>query len=198
MPSLRERNRHRTRREIEAVALELFETQGYEATTVEQIAQGAAVSSATFFRYYGSKEEVLFANERSAVDEMVKLVAQREDRSISVIALAEPIATYARTFLGETTSDAQRLTRLVMTTRALEARSMRMRLRWEHGIARQLARERGSDSDSTTFDDVLTAGLAVSCLSAALWNWQKPDTPDSIFDTTLRAFERSAELNRLD
>src|SRR4051794_25180555 len=76
---LRERNRARTRREIEAAALELMEQQGYQLTTVEQIARRAGISSATFFRYFSSKEEVLFADEEGAVQRMVALVAHRPD-----------------------------------------------------------------------------------------------------------------------
>ena len=50
--SLRERNRARTRLEIETAALELMERQGYQATTVDEIARRAGVSAATFFRYF--------------------------------------------------------------------------------------------------------------------------------------------------
>ena len=69
MASLRDRNRSRTRDDIEAAAIELFERHGYAATTVEQIARQAGVSQATFFRHFGSKEEVLFANEQDNVAE---------------------------------------------------------------------------------------------------------------------------------
>lgn len=188
MTSLRERNRNRTRGDIESAALELFENQGYDATTVEQIAQRASVSSATFFRYYGSKEEVLFANEQDAVDEMIALVEQRSDTSPTLEALAEPVATFARNFLADKGSQTQRLTRLVMTTRELEARSMRMRLRWEHAIARQLASERGDEASGT---DVLLANVAIACLSAALWQWQQPATVADIDEITKQMFDEA-------
>jgi hypothetical protein len=64
---------------------------------------------------------------------------------------------------------------------------MRMRLRWEHGIARQLARESGADAPD--FGQVLVANLAVSCLAAALWQWQGGDSPGTIADDTRRAFQ---------
>lgn len=175
MTSLRERNRTRTRREIETAALELFEKKGYDGTTAEQIAEMAGVSRATFFRYYPSKEEVLFTNEEDAVDEMVRHVAGRDDTSQNLSALTVPLTAFARGLLDDESSEAQRLTRLVMTTRELEARSMRMRLRWERGIARQLATERGEPSPAPT--DVLLANLVVACLAAALWAWQA--TPET-------------------
>lgn len=169
MTSLRERNRTRARRDIETAALALFERQGYDATGVDEIASLAGVSRATFFRYYPSKEEVLFTNEADAVAEMEAHVATRSDLRQNLGALASPVTLFGRGLLDGDTSEGQRLTRLVMTTRELEARSMRMRLRWERGIARQLAKERGEEHPIGS--DILLANLAVACLGAALWVW---------------------------
>lgn len=49
----------RTRARVLAVALDLFERQGYGATTVAQIASAAGVSSMTFFRHFPTKDSVL-------------------------------------------------------------------------------------------------------------------------------------------
>ena len=57
VPDLRERRRRETQLEITRAALELFETQGCAATTVDQIARRAGVSPSTFFRSFASKEE---------------------------------------------------------------------------------------------------------------------------------------------
>lgn len=54
------RPRGTSRRELELVALRLFTTQGFEETTVEQIAAVAGVSRRTFFRYFDSKAAVLW------------------------------------------------------------------------------------------------------------------------------------------
>jgi AcrR family transcriptional regulator len=56
---LRERKKAKTRAAIQRHALQLFREQGYEATTVEQIAEAAEVSPSTFFRYFGTKEDVV-------------------------------------------------------------------------------------------------------------------------------------------
>ncbi|MUL49446.1 TetR family transcriptional regulator [Mycobacterium sp. CBMA293] len=185
MASLRERNRSRTIRDIEAAALTLFEEQGYSSTTVEQIARRAGVSQATFFRHFGSKEEVLFVNEQDAVDGLVALVAARSDQSQTLAALAQPVAEFGHNYLHDPDAETQRVTRLVMTTRDLEARSMRMRLRWERALAKQFATERGAD---VAGGDVLLANLAVGCLAAALWQWQAHPEPVDIAEATTQMF----------
>lgn len=60
---LRERKKARTRAAIQRHALQLFREQGYEATTVAQIAEAAEISESTFFRYFPTKEDVVLWND---------------------------------------------------------------------------------------------------------------------------------------
>jgi AcrR family transcriptional regulator len=59
MSGLRERKKAKTHVAIQEAALRLFLEQGYEATTIEQIAEAAEVSPSTFFRYFPTKEDVV-------------------------------------------------------------------------------------------------------------------------------------------
>lgn len=57
---LRERKKINLRRSVQRAALRLFEEHGYDATTVEQIADAADISTSTFYRYFPAKEDVVF------------------------------------------------------------------------------------------------------------------------------------------
>jgi AcrR family transcriptional regulator len=65
--SLRERKKAKTRLAIREHAMALFKDQGYDRTTVEQIAAAAEVSPSTFFRYFPSKEEVVLQDDYDAL-----------------------------------------------------------------------------------------------------------------------------------
>lgn len=58
--SLRERKKRLVQTTIEETALRLFQQQGYEQTSIQDIADAIMMSTRTFFRYFASKEEVLF------------------------------------------------------------------------------------------------------------------------------------------
>ena len=57
-----------SRRELELIALRLFSDQGFDSTTIEQIAVEAGVSKRTFFRYFSSKSAVLWSEFDTEVD----------------------------------------------------------------------------------------------------------------------------------
>jgi TetR/AcrR family transcriptional regulator, regulator of mycofactocin system len=89
-PNRRERRVQETRRCILQVARELFESNGFVETTVEQIAERADVAPRTFFRYFPTKESLLFAELDDVRRRMLDALEQRpadEDplRSLSIV-----------------------------------------------------------------------------------------------------------------
>jgi AcrR family transcriptional regulator len=75
---LRERKKAKTRSEIRAQALRLFQEQGYHETSIEQIAAAAEVSPSTFFRYFPTKERVVLSDDLDTVL-LAAFVAQPPD-----------------------------------------------------------------------------------------------------------------------
>jgi AcrR family transcriptional regulator len=72
-----QRRRDRTRSALTAAALELFRTKGYDATTVDEIADAADVSPRTFFHHFATKEEVLFGGHEERRKELISTLEDR-------------------------------------------------------------------------------------------------------------------------
>ena len=60
---LRELKKNKLRQAVQREAFRLFTEQGYPQTTVEQIAEAAEISTTTFYRYYSSKEDIVFTGD---------------------------------------------------------------------------------------------------------------------------------------
>jgi AcrR family transcriptional regulator len=84
---LRERRKERTRRTIIDVALELFVSQGYQATTLAQIADGAEISPTTLHTYFPTKDEILFSGLDAVVSHARARILERDDSEPLIEAL---------------------------------------------------------------------------------------------------------------
>jgi AcrR family transcriptional regulator len=78
-PGLRERKKQKTRDTIATVALELFAEQGYEHTTIAEIAEAAEVSPRTIFAYFASKEDILFCDMPEAYERFSRGLRERPE-----------------------------------------------------------------------------------------------------------------------
>ena len=83
-PGLRERKKQRTRAHIAAAALQLFEERGFDQTTIADIAEAADIAPRTFFGYFPSKEDVVFADFPETV---AGLSARLDDRGADETAI---------------------------------------------------------------------------------------------------------------
>lgn len=64
---------------VVAAALALFEGQGFEQTSVDQIAKAAGVSRSTFFRQFGGKDDVVFADHEQVLVELRSFLEEGHD-----------------------------------------------------------------------------------------------------------------------
>ncbi|MDB6145843.1 MAG: TetR family transcriptional regulator [Pseudomonas sp.] len=90
MTGLRARQKEQRRQVIAEAALELFNTQGFVATTLEQIAIQAGVSAPTVVNYFGGKQEILLALLKEPDDKAMREARSRlDDQSDPLDALCE-------------------------------------------------------------------------------------------------------------
>ncbi|TQS43453.1 TetR family transcriptional regulator [Cryptosporangium phraense] len=78
---------------LKQAAMELFEEQGFDATSAVQIADRARVTTRTFFRYFPDKEEVLFADAEALNEALTQKLLQTPD-------VAKPLPAILRTLAG--------------------------------------------------------------------------------------------------
>ena len=93
--SLRDRKKRGTRQRLIATAVDLFNERGFDAVTVQDIVTRADVSPRTFFRYFGSKEAVLFADMDDLLAVMREAIASSADHlpALGIVRVALLAAT---------------------------------------------------------------------------------------------------------
>lgn len=99
MSGLRERQKAERRQAISKAAIELFERQGFQNTTIEQIANQAGVSAPTVFKYFGNKQEIILeilhhADQRAITDTR-SLILEIEDPVEALCHLERLLTGYA-------------------------------------------------------------------------------------------------------
>ncbi|MFG2312857.1 TetR family transcriptional regulator [Streptomyces sp. NPDC048566] len=152
-PGLRERKKQRTRDALLRAALELFTTQGYERTTVDEIAEAVDVSQRTFFRYFAGKEDAALFLPRLSESHFIDAVRQRPPHEAPLEALRRAVLESWDT-IGEAIEAVvpielhMRTYQLIESTPALLAAHLRRSEEIEEEIARLIAEREGLDVDA--------------------------------------------------
>ncbi|MFI6810982.1 TetR family transcriptional regulator [Nonomuraea sp. NPDC050328] len=147
---LRERKKEKTRLALLDAALDLFLEQGYEATTIEQIAGVVEVSSRTFFRYFASKEHLaLWFHDHSEEVMQAELSARPLDEP-PFTSLVHALRATLRDMAESTPDDTERflkLRKLYDSTPVLVGRSVARGAETEQRLAAEIARRTGRGDD---------------------------------------------------
>jgi len=137
-PTLRERKRERTRQALVDVATELFERDGYEQTTVADIAARVEIGTRTFFSYFTSKEELLFPDVDARVQAAMGAIATRGAGERPADVLLRALRNVAETDTGVVNNLAALRMRLIQTVPAVRGRALQLQLDAQREIARHL------------------------------------------------------------
>lgn len=178
------------RRSIAAAASRLFIEQGYDATTVDQIGRKAGSSRATVFRYFGSKEDILFYRYDRALQELCAGVQDRKGsdsrrvRSVllDVASRLESEGEAFRIELGMICGNPKLRARALVT---LDASAC--------VLARQLSADRGAHPDLPAR---VLAHTGIAALQEAICMWQAASRGATLVELTDNALRLTLPTRR--
>jgi AcrR family transcriptional regulator len=159
---LRERKKARTRASLREHALRLFREQGYQATTVEQIAAAAEVSPSTFFRYFPTKEDVVLQDDMDI--RLVEALARQPSGLAPLPAVRAAIREAWDSFSPAEWAEIRDSGRLAMEVPEIRARTMNEFGRLIDAIAGGIARRTDRHSDDLRVR--VLAGAVIGVLMA--------------------------------
>ncbi|MBY5437569.1 TetR family transcriptional regulator [Rhizobium leguminosarum] len=175
----RERKRRQTRERIEQAAMTLFLQRGFEATTIEDITEAADVSKRSFFDYFPSKEEVVFAWQDAFADRLMAAIAARPVDESSVTAVEAAITA---TVIAAVDEPGLARGELIHRTPALKARDQLKYAKLEQKLAEALLLRKGGDPLERPRMRVLAA-IVIGALrvGAELWQLRPPSASPQDF-----------------
>ena len=195
--ALGERKRRAVRGELSEVALRLLTDRAFDSLTIDEIAVAAGVSRRTFFRYFTSKEDVVFAFlDRWAVLLAADIVARPAEE--------DPVAAVQNSFRQLTAAYNDRalaLVRLVRETPSLQDQEKINREHLRVAVVNALATRLGLDGEKDMRPQIL-ATIAFAPLDAAMFAWfgnRAGEEIGHLLDEALTTFvrERDAMCARL-
>jgi mycofactocin system transcriptional regulator len=164
-----------TRREIEQVALELFVRDGFDATTVDHIAEAAGISRRTFFRYYASKNDVVWGDFDAGLRAMEAELAACGDDVELWQGITDAVVGFNALPPEAVAAHRQRMA-LILHVPALQAHSTLRYAAWRGVVADFAATRLGVPIDS--LPPQLVGHLALGAAVAAYEQWLQEGTAD--------------------
>lgn len=153
---------------IADAAFRLFASQGYAATSVDDIAAAAGVSRSTLFRAYGSKEAVVFPDH----DDVLRRVEERLHATAAdaaLTAVTEAVKVVLFHYMAEGDRARERY-RLVSTVPALRERELMSSSRYQQ-LFRRFLSDAGDGSEASELRAELMAAAVVAAHNRVLRRW---------------------------
>lgn len=191
-PGRRERKKQRTREALVDAAFTLFAEKGFDATTVEEIADAVDVSSRTFFRYFASKEDVALTFQEEQTRAVMAAFAERPADEPIMTALRRTVVGIARACeRGELGFDSGRfacLLTMMNDSPSLMAGSLEHARKKQALITEMVAERLGADPARDLRPHVIAAATTCGFQAAADAVRRHPDAFGSLSETVDRAF----------
>jgi AcrR family transcriptional regulator len=165
---LRDAHKNRTRRALREAALKLFAERGFDAITTEEIAAKAAVSVRTFFRYFPTKESVLFLGGRSWAESFADLYCKQPESSSDVDALCAALVELASD-LPRSRQSLLMYKRIVATSTTLRGREQDEQHESAGHVAAAIAVRRGLARADEACHLLASIGVLIYRLSLDTW-----------------------------
>jgi AcrR family transcriptional regulator len=164
MSEIRERLAH--------AATELFQTQGYDETTIEQIASRAGVGRRTFFRHYRSKEDVIFPNHDELLLKVHERLSLHPDES-GIQAVTAAVKIVLRHYVDTREISLLRY-KLVSQVPALREREIVSVARYQRAFRERLSEGVRADVETSLRAEVAAASV-VAAHNLVLRHWLRGD-----------------------
>jgi AcrR family transcriptional regulator len=193
--ALRERKKDQTREALAAAAFDLFQTKGYEATTVAEIARAANVSRRTFFRYFPTKDALLFIDNSDHLERFRELLGAREPGDSSFDPISRACLALAEEYMHDRDQILARA-RIIESSPGLSKQERQQDLLWEQAITQALLADR-QPSPLAERRARMLAGATFGAMRATMVEWHRLDGRGDLVRLTREGLELF-ELRSLD
>lgn len=166
--SLRERKKLQTRMDLATTALEMFQARGYDEVTVEEIADEVGISPRTFFRYFPTKEDVLFPNEDMTASLLHEALLARPADEPVLVAARNALLDLAGSF-EDRVEQVRIRNEIISGSHSLRARELEQHAKWEEVVAKAIAARMGLEPEDLA--PQVIAATSVAGIRAASHVW---------------------------